>query len=170
MFLNTLVGYVIPFGILLVCNIRLCFELRIIIQRDRKNFKRIQIGKTLCKLKREITNKLAIEMEEIKVNKTEMSTENNVMILEDIEVSSPEMTDKAIETSLILEANERITEMYVYFFWTKINCMLRKNPLSYLFFDTLETQFSELRFSEILDLINKLQLTFSFFTLYPDSI
>ena len=62
-------------------------------------------------------------MEEIKVNKTEMSTENNVKILEDIEVSSPEMTDKAIETSLILEANERITEMYVvYFFWTKIAC------------------------------------------------
>ena len=117
MFLNTLVGYVIPFGILLVCNIRLCFELRIIIQRDRKNFKRIQIGKTLCKLKQEITNKLAIEMEEIKVNKTEMSTENNVKILEDIEVSSPEMTDKAIETSLMLEANERITEMYVVYFF-----------------------------------------------------
>ena len=56
-------------------------------------------------------------MEEIKVNKTEMSTENNVMILEDIEVSSPEMTDKAIETSLILEANERITEMYVVYFF-----------------------------------------------------
>ena len=117
MFLNTLVGYVIPFGILLFCNIRLCFELRLIIQRDRKNFKRIQIGKTLCKLKQEITNKLAIEMEEIKVNKTEMSTENKVKILEDIEVSSPEMTDKAIETSLILEANERITEMYVVYFF-----------------------------------------------------
>ena len=122
MFLNTLVGYVIPFGILLVCNIRLCFELRLIIQRDRKNFKRIQIGKTLCKLKKEITNKLGIEMEEIKANKTELSTEDNVKILEDIEVSSPDMTDKAIETSLILEANERITEMYVYFFWTKIAC------------------------------------------------
>ena len=127
MFLNTLVGYVIPFGILLVCNIRLCFELRLIIQRDRKNFKRIQIGKTLCKLKKEITNKLGIEMEEIKANKTEPLTEDNVEIL--VEISSPDMTDKAIETSLILEANERITEMYVYFFWNKINCRLRINPL-----------------------------------------
>ena len=154
MFLNTLVGYVIPFGILLVCNIRLCFELRLIIQRDRKNFKRIQIGKTLCKLKKEITNKLGIEMEEIKANKTEPLTEDNVEIL--VEISSPDMTDKAIETSLILEANERITEMYVYFFWTKI---------AYLFFDTLETQFSELRFSEILKLMNKLLLPFSYFTL-----
>ena len=53
-------------------------------------------------------------MEEIKANKTEPLTEDNVEILVDIEVSSPDMTDKAIETSLILEANERITEMYVY--------------------------------------------------------
>ena len=33
-----------------------------------------------------------------------------------------------------------------------------------------ETRFSEFRFSEMLDLMNKLQLPFSYFTLYPDSI
>ena len=35
---------------------------------------------------------------------------------------------------------------------------------------TPETQFSEPRFSEILNLMNKLRLFFSYFTLYPDSI
>ena len=35
---------------------------------------------------------------------------------------------------------------------------------------TPETQFSEPGFSEILDLMNKLQLTFSYFTLYSDLI
>ena len=35
---------------------------------------------------------------------------------------------------------------------------------------TPETRFSESRFSEILDLMNKLQLPFSYFTLYSDSI
>ena len=33
-----------------------------------------------------------------------------------------------------------------------------------------ETRFSEPRFSEILDLVNKLQLPFSYSTLYPDSV
>ena len=33
-----------------------------------------------------------------------------------------------------------------------------------------KTGFSEPRFSEILDLMNKLQLPFSYSTLYPDSI
>ena len=33
-----------------------------------------------------------------------------------------------------------------------------------------ETQFSEPRFSEILDLMNKLQLPFSYFTLYPELV
>ena len=33
-----------------------------------------------------------------------------------------------------------------------------------------EPWFSEPQFSEILDLMNKLQLPFSYFTLYPDSI
>ena len=36
--------------------------------------------------------------------------------------------------------------------------------------NTLKTRFSEPRFSEIIDLMNKLQLPFSYFTLYPDSI
>jgi len=35
---------------------------------------------------------------------------------------------------------------------------------------TPKTRFSEPRFSERLDLMNKLQLPFSYFTLYPDSI
>ena len=35
---------------------------------------------------------------------------------------------------------------------------------------TTETWISEPQFSEILDLMNKLQLPFSYFTLYPDSI
>ena len=35
---------------------------------------------------------------------------------------------------------------------------------------TPETQFSEPRFSEILKIMNKLQLTFLYMTLYPDSI
>ena len=35
---------------------------------------------------------------------------------------------------------------------------------------TPETRFSEPRFSEILDLMNKLELRFSYFTLYSDSI
>ena len=35
---------------------------------------------------------------------------------------------------------------------------------------TPETQFSEPRFSEILDLMNKLQVPFSYFIFYPDSI
>ena len=34
----------------------------------------------------------------------------------------------------------------------------------------LKTRFSKPQFSEILDLMNKLQLAFSYFTLYPDSI
>ena len=34
---------------------------------------------------------------------------------------------------------------------------------------TPETRFSELRFSEILNLMNKLYLPFSYFTLYPNS-
>ena len=104
MFLNTLFGYVIPYGILLVCNIRVCFEVRKIIRTDRKHFKKIRIGKNLCKLKKENSKKLGIEMEAIDPKNVKM---------EDIEVSSPIMTDKAIETSLILEADERITEMYV---------------------------------------------------------
>ena len=37
-------------------------------------------------------------------------------------------------------------------------------------YSTPETRFSEPQFSEILDLMNKLQLPFSYFTLYPDSI
>ena len=111
MFLNTLFGYVIPYGILLVCNIRVCFELRKIIRTDRKHFKKIRIGKNLCKLKKENSKTLGIEMEEID---PKMKTPNgNDVKMEDIEVSSPSMTDKAIETSLILEADERITEMYV---------------------------------------------------------
>ena len=36
--------------------------------------------------------------------------------------------------------------------------------------NTPETRFSEPRFSEVLDLMNKLQLPFSYFTLYSDSI
>ena len=46
-----------------------------------------------------------------------------------------------------------------------------------LFYDTLlvsnstpKTRFSKPRFSEILDVMNKFQLPFSYFTLYPDSI
>ena len=35
---------------------------------------------------------------------------------------------------------------------------------------TPETRFSELRFSEILNLMNKLQFPFSYLTLYSDSI
>ena len=35
---------------------------------------------------------------------------------------------------------------------------------------TLKTRFSEPRFCEILNLMNKIQLPFSYFTLYPDSI
>ena len=35
---------------------------------------------------------------------------------------------------------------------------------------TPETRFSEPRYSKILDLINELQLPFSYFTLYPDSM
>ena len=35
---------------------------------------------------------------------------------------------------------------------------------------TPKTRFSEPRFSEILNLMNKLQLPFSYFTLYSDSI
>ena len=35
---------------------------------------------------------------------------------------------------------------------------------------TPETRFSEPRYSKIFDLMNKLQLTFSYFTIYPDSI
>ena len=35
---------------------------------------------------------------------------------------------------------------------------------------TPKTQFSELRFSELLDLLKKPQLPFSYFTLCPDSI
>ena len=35
---------------------------------------------------------------------------------------------------------------------------------------TPETRFSEFLFSEMLDLMNKLQLTFSYFTLYSDLI
>ena len=35
---------------------------------------------------------------------------------------------------------------------------------------TPETRFSEPGFSEILDLMNKLQLPFSYFTLYPNLI
>ena len=34
---------------------------------------------------------------------------------------------------------------------------------------TPETRFSEPQFSEVLDLMNKLQLPFSYFTLYSDS-
>ena len=37
-------------------------------------------------------------------------------------------------------------------------------------FTTPETRFSEPRYSEILNLMNKLQLPFSYFTLYSDSI
>ena len=36
--------------------------------------------------------------------------------------------------------------------------------------NTPETRFSEPRFSEILNLMNKLQLPSSYFTFYPDSI
>ena len=36
--------------------------------------------------------------------------------------------------------------------------------------NTPKTRFSESRFSEILNLMNKLQLPFSYFTLYQDSI
>ena len=35
---------------------------------------------------------------------------------------------------------------------------------------TPKTQFSEPRFSEILDLMNELQLPFSYVTLYPDHV
>ena len=35
---------------------------------------------------------------------------------------------------------------------------------------TPENPFSEPQFSEIFDLMNKLQLPFTYFTLYPDSI
>ena len=35
--------------------------------------------------------------------------------------------------------------------------------------NTPKTRFSESRFSEILNLMNKLQLPFSYFSLYPDS-
>ena len=108
MLLNTLFCYVTPYGILLMCNIRLCFELRKIMRKDKKNFKKIQIGKTLCKLKQEITSKFGIEMEEINA-KNDPSTVKK----DEIEVSSIDMTDKGIETSMILEANERIAEMYV---------------------------------------------------------
>ena len=41
---------------------------------------------------------------------------------------------------------------------TNLSCQLS--------YSTSETRFSEPRFSEILDLMNKLQLTFSYFTLY----
>ena len=37
-------------------------------------------------------------------------------------------------------------------------------------FNNPKTRFSEPRFSEILDLMNKIQLPFSYSTLYPDSI
>ena len=54
-------------------------------------------------------------MEEIKTNnKNEPLTEDNVKMWKDFEVSPPDMTEKEMETSLTLEANERLTQMYVY--------------------------------------------------------
>ena len=40
----------------------------------------------------------------------------------------------------------------------------------YYYPSTPETPFSEPQFNEIFDLMNKLQLPFTYFTLYPDSI
>ena len=37
-----------------------------------------------------------------------------------------------------------------------------------MYINTPKTRFSKPRFSEILNLMNKLQLLFSYFTLYPD--
>ena len=42
--------------------------------------------------------------------------------------------------------------------------------ISFMKTGTPETRFSETRFSEILNLMNKLQLPFSYFTLYHDWI
>ena len=87
-------AYVIPYGILLFCNIRIWIQLRQVIQNDRKEFQKIQIGKTLCKLKKEIITNSRIEMEEIKVE-NEVSIENQDRTEDIIAVSSQIMTPKS---------------------------------------------------------------------------